>query len=327
MSTASKRKSKFFMFIKFSRIPYMPFSLGIDPGNICNLRCPLCPTGKSEPGAKKGFMSFRLFKQIFDQLKEDLSEINLYNWGEPLLNKDLIRMIRYVKECNKNIKVLTSTNLNVNDNALLEEFISSGIDQVVVSCDGVSQAVYEKYRVGGNLDLVMKNLKFLVNKNKLSSKNTLITWNFLVFKHNEHEIEAAKEMAKDLGVKLEVGLMRTSLKDEILRPHEKNIEIDSDWIPDNPDYSAYDKVNLCTKKKIKTCKKLWQSISVNCNGLVFPCCAVYDERFAFGDSKKDSLKDIWNNKKFVSARKEVLNKNLPATTICGICRDNGFMHM
>lgn len=155
----------------------------------------------------------------------------------------------------------------------------------------------------------------------------MITWNFLVFKHNEHEIEAAKKVARDIGVNFSTGLMRTSLKDEILKPHKYGISRDKDWIPDNPFYSAYDKSNLTAKKVMKTCKKPWQSIAINSNGLVFSCCAVYEEKYSFGDAKKDSIKDIWNNCKFTLARQEVLDKKRLACTVCGICRNNGFMHM
>ncbi|MFA5351010.1 MAG: radical SAM protein [Candidatus Omnitrophota bacterium] len=327
MFLSKKRKAKLFKFIRSARLPYMPFSLGIDPGNICNLKCPLCPTGLGEAGAKRNFMEFGLFKLIFDQLKNNLSEINMFNWGEPLLNKDLTKMIRYTKEENEAIRIITSTNLNIRDSRLLEDFMSSGIDEIIVSCDGASGSVYEKYRIGGDFNLVVDNLRFLIQLRKKLSKKPLVTWNFIVFKHNEHEIELARGMAKNIGVNFSIGLMRTSLKDEVLRSHKDGIFQDKNWIPDNPIYSAYDKCNLTVKKVLKTCKKPWQSIAINSNGLVFPCCAVYEERYSFGDAKKESIKDIWNNRKFILARQEILNKNRPACTICGICRNNGFMHM
>jgi radical SAM protein with 4Fe4S-binding SPASM domain len=327
MFLSKKRKAKLLKLFRVTRLPVLPFSLEIEPGNICNLRCPLCPTGAGEPGASKGFMNFKFFKHIFDQLKDCLETINLYNWGEPILNPDLIGIIKYAKDKNSAVRIVTSTNLNVQDDALLDRLISSGIDDIIVSCDGASRDTYEKYRVGGDFELVMKNMKFLVRRNRELSKKVNIIWNFLVFKHNEHEVEIVKSKAKEIGVTLNIGLMRTSLKDEILKPHQEAIEKDKAWIPDNPEYSAYNREKCASKKVIRTCRKPWQSIAVNWNGLVFPCCAVFEEKYNFGDAKKDSIKDIWNNPRFVSARRQILDKGCPASTICGICRNNGFMHM
>jgi len=322
-----KRKAKIFKFFKVTRLPYLPFILGIEPGNICNLRCPLCPTGAGEITAKKGLMSFEFFKKIFDQLKVSLVTVNLYNWGEPLLNRDLFKIIKYIKEFKKSISVVTSTNLNIDNKDVLVELLKSGIDEIIVSCDGASKETYEKYRVGGDFNLVMQNLRFLSDEKRKLSSNADIVWNFLVFKHNEHEIAAARSMANELGVSFRIGLMRTSMKDEVLKPHQEGIKKDLDWIPDNPEYSAYDKARLTTKKIIKSCRKPWQEISLNWNGEVFPCCAVYGDNFNFGDANQDSIKKIWNTQKYRQARKEIIGAKQKATTICGICKSNGFMHM
>lgn len=305
----------------------MPFMLNIEPGNVCNLQCPLCPTGLGDKGMTKGFIDLGFFKHIFDQLRDFLNSVNLYSWGEPLLNKDLIGIIRHIKNSDKAIRVVISTNLNICNDKLLTELIDSGIDEIIVSCDGACQDIYEKYRVGGDFNLVMQNLGYLARRREVLAKDARIVWNFLAFRHNEHEAEKAREMAKEIGVDFRIGFMRTSMKDEILKSHKETIERDKHWIPDNPEYSAYDKINYTTKKIIKTCRKPWQEISINWNGLVFPCCAVYGEKYNFGDARKDPIKDIWNNPKFISARKEILNKKCPVTTICGVCRSNGFMHM
>lgn len=327
MLLTNKRKAKLSKFFKLKRVPYLPFILNLEPGNICNLHCPLCPTGKDEPGLAKGFMSLELFKQVFEQLKKGLGAINLYSWGEPLLNKDLISIIRYAKAGKEDIRITTSTNLNVRNNVLLVDLIASSIDEIIVSCDGIGSESYLKYRVGGDFNLVMDNLRFLAGKKKELNAQTDIVWNFLVFKHNEGEVEEARKMAKLIGISFRIGLMRTSMKDEILKPHKDAIAKDRDWIPDNPAYSAYDKEKCTPKKVIKTCRKPWQEISINWDGKVFPCCAVYGDQYSLGDVKIDAIKEIWNSKLFVIARREIIREKMHACTICGICRDNGFMHM
>jgi radical SAM protein with 4Fe4S-binding SPASM domain len=322
-----KRKAKLFKLFKARQLPYLPFILGIETGNICNLQCPLCPTGLDDPAMKKGFMNIGLFKVIFDQLKNSLISINLYSWGEPLLNPDLIAMIEYAKKVNEKIHIITSTNLNIKNNQLLSDLVKSGIDEIIVSCDGACQDTYSKYRVGGDFNLVINNMKYLVLEAKKYNSRASVIWNFLVFKHNEHEIGEAKKIADSLGVKLRIGKMRTSMKNEILKPHSESIKKDKEWIPDNPEFSVYDKDGLSTKIIIKSCRKPWQEISINWDGKIFPCCAVYGDAYNFGNIEGNAIKHSWNNNMYIQARSEILDKKKVAKTICGICRNNGFMHM
>ncbi len=62
-----------------------PYHLIVDTGNVCNLRCALCPTGQRKDGRSKGIMSFDNFKRIIDELAPYLLTVDLYNWGGAIL--------------------------------------------------------------------------------------------------------------------------------------------------------------------------------------------------------------------------------------------------
>lgn len=275
----------------------------------------------------KGLMELDFFKEVFDQLDKSLISVNIFSWGEPLLNKDFIKMIKYAKSHNPNVRISTSTNLNVKNDEMLRDLVASGIDEIIVSCDGASYETYSKYRKGGDFDLVIANMKTLSKAKREQKKDTGIIWNFIVFKHNEHEIEKAKNSAHSIGVDFRVGLMRTSMKDEILKPHKETIMKDKEWIPDNPAYSAYDKEKCIPKKKMKTCHKPWREIAINWNGLVFPCCIIYGDKYNLGNAKKTPIKEIWNGRMYIKARKDILSKKNSQETICAICKSHGYMHM
>jgi radical SAM protein with 4Fe4S-binding SPASM domain len=181
--------------------------------------------------------------------------------------------------------------------------------------------------VGGVFGLVMENLEFLAKTVKKAGANTDIIWNFIVFRHNEHEVEIAKQISRSIGVNFRLGLMRTSMKDEILLPHKEAIAKDLDWIPNDPSLSAYDKKNLRPVKIIKSCRKPWQEISVNWDGKVFACCAVFGDKYNIGSAANDKIREIWNNRMYVASRANILGKTSSLETICGLCRKNGFMHM
>ena len=70
---------------------------------------------------------------------------------------------------------------------------------------------------------------------KLYKSNTIINWDFIVMKHNEHQVEDAKKMAKDFGVNININSARANLKQNYLNPVEKLIDIYGQWLPDNPE--------------------------------------------------------------------------------------------
>lgn len=309
-------------FLGHSRLFYYPNRLTVDIGNICNLRCPLCPTGRGDKGASKGFMKLREFKSIIDELGLFLTHLELHNWGEPLLNKELVDMVQYAKD--RHIPTVISTNLNVLDQNTAEALISTRIDKILISCDGTSQETYARYRVGGDFDRVLSNLHLLLDaKKKLKNDYTSLRLLFHVFKHNEHEIGKIKELAKHLNVDLLIDPMRTDMGKEIFEKVEDAIERDKAWIPENPEYSFYD-LNAQVKKRYVPCRQLWKMALINWDGSVLPCCHIYGEQYAFGNIFKQKFFSIWNNEKYVLARKEILNKIEKSPTICHKCKENGF---
>jgi radical SAM protein with 4Fe4S-binding SPASM domain len=307
-----------------SRLFYYPNKLTIDIGNICNLRCPLCPTGSGDEGASKGMMKTEVFKKVINELGSYLTKLELHNWGEPLLHKDLIGMILYAK--GKNIPVSISTNLMLLDQSMAEALISTHIDKIFISCDGASPETYVKYRVGGDFYKILYNIHLLLEaKRKLNNRYTRLILLFHVFRHNEHEIEKIRKLTKELRIELRINKMRTDMGKEIFEKVENSIERDKDWIPENPKYSAFD-IDRKEKKIQMRCKQLWTTSVINWDGSVLPCCAVYGEQYAFGNVSKEPFVLVWNNQNYRLARKEVLNKIKESPTICHICKENGFLH-
>ncbi|MCK4695036.1 MAG: radical SAM protein, partial [Candidatus Cloacimonetes bacterium] len=167
----------------------------IEPTNICNLKCPLCPSGNGTLKRKKGYMEFSTFKKVIDEIKDKSFMVVLWNQGESYLNKDFLKMVKYASD--NGLFTLASTNANID--LQTEETVKSGLDSIIISLDGTTQETYNKYRVNGELNKVLENVKNLVKtKKKLKTKSPLIRWQFLVMKHNEHEIPKIKDFAQSL---------------------------------------------------------------------------------------------------------------------------------
>ncbi len=300
--------------------------LSFDPSSICQLRCPLCPTGQGSSGRTLGKMPFDKFKKLLDEMAPFLYEADLNNWGEPFLNPDLIKMVEYTHK--KRIKTSVNTNLNVKlSEKDAENLVKTGLDILYVSMDGITQEIYEKYRKKGNLATVMNNIKLVVRKkNELKSKSPEIVWQFLVGKHNEKQLPVLERTKEELGVnRLVIGMMRSDMGKELFTPDKEKVESMQKWLPENEKLSRYDYKKKQRKLKKKYCHFLWFTSVVNWNGSVSPCCSCYQEKFDFGNAFEQGFKSVWNNEKYIAARDAVAKGKPNGKTVCDNCIRTGFI--
>ena len=206
-----------------------PYWLAVDPTNFCQLQCPFCPTGAGRGVRDKATLKLEHFERFLETVGPNVIHIDMMNWGEPTLNKDLPGMIAAAKR--HGIEVKVDSNLNDLTEAMAEGLVRSGLDFLSVSIDGATQETYQQYRVGGRLDKVLDNVRAMARKKKeLGSSTPHLVWQFLVFKHNEHEVELAKTMSRELGMD-EIGVTAAFL------PNEPRIL--AAWLPQGKDYRLY----------------------------------------------------------------------------------------
>jgi len=310
--------------LKSAKLYSYPLQLTICPGNVCNLKCSLCPTGTLRAGRKKGFLTFELFKKIVDECAPYLCKIELVNWGEPFLNKQLFTMIGYAKQ--KGLAVESGSNLNFFNAEICENIVRSGLDKLTVSLDGASQRSVGQYQKGADFGKVVGNLKKLMQKKReLKSRTPFVQWRFLINKYNEKEIPRARELAKEIGVDLlEFGPFRCDMGQELLLDDKAQFAGIKSWLPKEEKLSMYD-YSKHGKKVIQTqpCYMLWTQAVINWDGSVAPCCAVWQEKFDFGNINHSSFFEIWNNQKYQAARKlSRRDAAEPSDNICYICKAN-----
>jgi len=311
--------------LKSTRLWYLPTRISIETGNICNLQCPLCPTGRRDSDVGRGFMRFEDYTKIIDELCRDLLLVRLYNWGEPLLHKQLLPMIAYARD--RGVGVTISTNLNTLKADDASAVIDAGLQKIFVSCDGISDETYLKYHVGGDYATVMANLRLLAQeRRKRPGCITRVIWLFHVFRHNEHEVDRARALAREIGVEIRINPMRTDMGREIFETARTAIERDRAWIPEDPRYCAFDLEHKEAKQKRNFCSLLWKDSVINWEGSVLPCCSVYQEKYSFGNAFQQGFRAVWNGPLYRSARAEVASSSDGPKTVCHICKSTGFTH-
>lgn len=290
---------------RHTQVAARPFQLMVDPVNNCHLSCPGC-LHTSNPEFAKTFdwPGGAIQPELFDRFLSEHGLLSwglvLYNWGEPLLHKRTPAMIRAAKR--QLLHVCLSTNLSVKFD--VDALVDSGLNFLFLSIDGATQEGYSRFRRGGDLELVLENVRKIIEaRQRRGSGLPFVLWRYLTFEHNLHEVEAALSLAKQLGVDQfsvttpfavdwddpEVRIARSPLEGiYALRPgavfkgpmddwrtadlDEEKIEreFSRSWIDRLPGGSA--EVDEPSRAASPTCRWLYQSVTLDARARVLPCC-------------------------------------------------------
>jgi radical SAM protein with 4Fe4S-binding SPASM domain len=254
------------------------------------------------------------FKETIDQLHKELLYLVFYFQGEPYLNPAFLEMVKYASS--KKIYTATSTNAHFLTDAAAKKTVESGLDRLIISIDGTTQETYKQYRVGGNLNKVLEGAANIVKwKNKLKSKTPFVIFQFLVVRHNEHQIEDVRRLAKEIGVDA-VWLKTAQVYDYENDPNN--------LIPANTKYSRYKKnkegKNIFKGNNQNHCWRLWHDPVITWDGSVVPCCFDKDAQHKLGSLQQMPFKELWKNPDYKNFRSKVLQsrKNID---ICANCSE------
>ena len=291
----------------------MPNSLSIEPTTACNLGCPECPSGLKKFTRPTGKLDLELHQKILAQVKSTVFYINYYFQGEPFLHPQFLELIGQAKA--SNIYTSTSTNAHFIDAKKADEIVSSGLDRLIISIDGLTQKTYEQYRVNGNLKKVIEASKLLVESKRQKRSNTPhIIFQFLAVKPNEHEIPQVFDLANSIGID-EVRIKTAQLYDY------KN---GNRLMPSNEKYSRYvrqkDGTYRLKGRQGNHCWRMWSGSVLTWDGGVVPCCFDKDATHTLGSIKETSFKEIWKTKNYRAFRQSILNAR-EEIDICKNCSE------
>jgi radical SAM protein with 4Fe4S-binding SPASM domain len=305
--------------IKHIFLPY-PSLLIIEPTNACNLHCPACPTGAGKLKRPKRTMSFDEFKMIIDQVKGYVANINLWNYGEPFLNKELLNMIEYA--VSNRIHVTVSTNgefLKSKEFSL--KVVKSGLQHLIICLDGANQETLIKYRKGSTFDTIVAGIRLIIESRKdLNSNIPKIELQFIIMKHNEQQRIIMEQLATQLGVDI---YCEKTVRIDFRDPTFQNTA--NEFLPNDLSLSRYyleEGGMYALKDKISNyCSSIFQAAVINSDGTVVPCCYDLYSEYIMGNVFEKSFKEIWKSEKYKSLRAQIMNdrKSIP---MCRTCSGN-----
>jgi len=261
-----------------------------------------------------GFLKFDDFRRIVDE-NRGVTEIELSNYGEILLNPDLPRIIEYAYRRGVRLTAKNGVNLNHAKEELLEALVRYRFRALFCSIDGASQETYERYRVRGDFEKVIANIKRInALKRRYNSPYPTLLWRFIVFGHNEHEISQARKMSRELGMQFRPKLSWDPDFSPVRDEEYVKREIDFD-VTSRAEYEEAHGANYMQH----LCFKLWSKPQINWDGKVLGCSRNFWGEFG-GNAFSDGLDTAVNSEGIAYAR-EMLQGRLPgrADLPCATC--------
>lgn len=291
----------------------LPVSISIEPTTTCNLRCPHCPSGLRQFSRPTGAMDDELFARILQELAPTLSYLLFYFQGEPYLNRGFLGWVEQAKK--QHIFTATSTNAHYLNEKNAARTVSSGLDKLIVSLDGVTQESYEKYRVGGQLAKVEEGVRNILKwRKKLKSRTPYVLLQFIVFRHNEDQIQAVRALGKKWGVD-QIAIKTAQVYD---------YENGEDFIPQNEKYSRYKKdkngIFQIKNELLSHCWRMWHSAVITWDGRVVPCCFDKDAAYQMGSLREQSFQEIWQGEAYQRFRSQLF-QDRKEIDICRNCTE------
>ena len=314
----------------------LPKILYIETTNRCNLRCRGCILyrGNWEPDRD---MSFQELVMITDQVPE-LERATLHGVGEPILNKDLCRMVDHLKR--RKVYVLFNSNGILLDEKWRNAIIDTGLDELRISLDAASPEGYEVIRNSSKFNQIVQNIQSLL---KLQKKRgalipRLSIW-FLGTKENIAELPGLIRLAAEIGIG-EIHLQRLVYFQDHegygVARCEKTLQDSSDTaleLIQNSRLLASQlgirlnasglgtplesvRADSAAKMPWRKCYRPQTLMYITANGNVLPCCispfsTVDNSSIILGNVFESSLEEIWAGPKYQNFRKQLQTDTPP----------------
>ena len=278
-------------------------SIHLEINNVCNAHCPMCydrnyidQTNKLRNHARsqKKSVSIERIRNWFGDAffgRHSIKRLTICGTeSEPMLNDDIGSIVEYFASRQPHTTIRVSTNGSVREESWWQElgelFAKYGDRvQIVFGIDGVGKS-HEMYRIGTSYEKVMMNAKAYI------SGGGKAVWQFLVFKHNEHETKQARELSAKLGfydfyLKYTNYFRREKLERLRFEHRDKEYCLEESW-----ESRGDRQVKEDSERRISCYSMEMKEVFIDTEGYVYPCSWV-----------KSSLKNSFWMEERIEARR------------------------
>jgi len=270
-------------------VPTFPIHAQVETVSGCNANCIFCPNRKTAlkvPIGEK--MDPALFKKIVDELLDGgVQRLSPYLNNEPLLDDTLPERIAYITTRKQKGQY---TKINSNGSLLTETMakglLDSGLDRLNFSVHGIEPEPYERV-MGQKLDRVLRNIdRFLELKRAGHYKKPRVRVSMLVTAILEPQLPRIREYWGARGVKINLNQLEN-------RGGHQGIV--SNTIAAHP------------LERFDWCDRMFEQVFIAWTGQMILCCADWEQSTVMGDLRTDSIREIWNGRKYYALRRRFLD--------------------
>lgn len=291
----------------------MPLHMQFEITNYCNLRCPVCPVGTEEMSRPKKAMNVDLFENVMAEVGPHLLTASLWAWGEPLLHRDIQKILAIANK--HNIVTLLSTNGQMlNKERVTDALVNEPPTHLIVAIDGLSDETNSRFRVGAKLKPILEGVKQIAKiKKERNLQFPIIHMRFIVMRHNQHEVPQLQEFAKanhfDLLTIRTLSIIDTEKGDK----HQS-------FNPTEKEFQSYDyKNDNRTERDDFICQEPFWFPTLFADGTLVACEQDYRAQLSFGKvSGQSSFKELWYSKHAEEIRKTIRD-NPQCQSFCQSC--------
>jgi len=272
-----------------------PLEISLELTNYCNLRCIMCPNPSLK--RERGYMSENLFKAIVNGLSGENGFLFLpQGFGEPLLHTEIFGLTTFASNCGIRPIVLLSNGMLLNESTLPD--VINSIDILIVTIDGVSPRTYESVRVGGNLQIVIRNIE-----------------RFLLARGNRNPPYLILRIIDMNETKAEIAEFQDFWQDRISETDIIQVSGFNDWT--GTINAGKNHVDMRVQRG--PCKMLWKNLTVYHDGRVTPCCYDAEGELFIGNANEEHLRNIWEGPRLKQLRDFHLAHQFEKIPICQRC--------
>jgi radical SAM protein with 4Fe4S-binding SPASM domain len=274
-------------------VPYPPDQIDLDISNRCNLKCITC-FHSVEHFRPVPDMTLETFRKVLVQAEGISSTITFGNHGEPFLHKDILTMIKEVKERGFFLNVINNGTLLNEEKA--QALIDCGVDRVSFSLDSVDPEIYPKIRKGAKLKKTLSNILNFIRLNYEQGLKIFVN----ISSVNSQLALSSKVDIREFFSKLPVHVLYIS---DILNFHDMlAIREETKFVQ-----RGYEKIT--DPKDMPICLNGFDRILIRPNGNVSLCPIDWDCVHILGNIHDAPYHELWNNEKAQQFRNALITRD------------------